>query len=77
MLFWDLCYCNLMENLDPCMCRSTDVCFTSATPLSEYRNVLQMLPDYSASTFQIPMMYAESELPKTVFNMFYTLGIIV
>lgn len=43
MLIWDLSDCNWMENSGPC--RSTDVCFTSAAPLSEYWNVLQMLED--------------------------------
>lgn len=77
VLVWDLSYCNLMENLDPCICRSTDVCFTSAAPLSEYRIVLQMLSGYCARTFQISMMYSESELQKTFCNLFYTLGIMV
>lgn len=77
VLVWDLSYCNLMENLDPCICRSTDVCFTSAAPVSEYRIVLQMLSGYCARTFQISVMYSESELQKTFFNLFYTLGITV
>lgn len=77
MLIWDLSYCNSMENLDPCICRSTDVCFTSAAPLSEYRNVLQIQSDYFVSTFQILMMYTESEPQKALFNLFCTLQIIV
>lgn len=77
MLIWDLFYCNLMEKLDPHICRSTDVYFTSAAPLSEYRNILQMLSDYFSGPFQIFMVCSGSELLKPFLNLFDTLRYLV